>query len=85
MRRRFVIPDWPADRPKVPEAIPLRRSIYARCPVGCCLHVVLDDGNMEPGIIEWCLRDAKHDDCRALAAMMLRMSPTQRRRVVRSS
>jgi hypothetical protein len=80
-RPHFKVPDWPADRPKVPDALPLKASIYARHSAGCCLHVVIDDGNLDDACLRLCLQDAEHDDCRALAAMLLRMSPTQRRRV----
>ena len=80
-RARFNVPDLPADRPKVPDALPLKASIYARHSAGCCLHVVIDDGNLGDDTIRYCLGVAEHDDCRALAAMLLQMTPTQRRKV----
>ncbi len=83
-RPAFKVPDLPADRPKVPDALPLKQSIYARHSAGCCLHVVIDDGNLGDDMIRSCLPDIEHDDCRALAEMMLRMSPTQRRKVYAS-
>lgn len=80
-RPSFQVPDLPRDRPTVPDALPIKASIYARHSAGCCLHVVVDDGNLGADVIADCLREAKHDDCRALASMLLEMSPTQRRRV----
>lgn len=70
-----------ARRPTVPDALPLKASIYARHSAGCCLHVVIDDGNLGNSTIASCLADAEHDDCRALAAMLLQMTMTQRRKI----
>jgi hypothetical protein len=75
----------PRDRPQVPDALPLKASIYARHGAGCCLHVVIDDGNLGDSTIRYCLDGAEHDDCRALAVMMLQMTPTQRRKLYATS
>ena len=78
---RGPIPDKPRDRPQVPDAMPLVHSIYERHSAGCCMHIVLDDGNLEDGSIEFCRGIAEHDDCRRLADMMLQMTMSQRRRI----
>jgi len=63
------------------DALPLKASIYARHSAGCCLHVVIDDGNLASDTIRRSLERATHDDCRALATMLLEMTMTQRRKV----
>jgi len=83
-RRAFHVPDLPRDRPTVLDALPLKASIYARHSAGCCLHVVIDDGNLGDATVRRALDHAEHDDCRALASMLLLMSPTQRRKVYAS-
>lgn len=67
-------------KPTVPEVLPLVRAVYRRHSAGCCLHVVLDDGNAEQHFAESCLAgvDAEHEDCRQLAAALVLMSFTQR-------
>jgi len=66
----------------VPEVLPLAKALI---PVsGCCLHIVLDDGNIDNGSVAFCIEDAVvhgHKDCERLARMMLTMSRTQRRKV----
>ena len=61
----------------------LRQNIYDRPGggVGCCLHIVLDDGNVDDSHVEWChikAIDNGHHDCVMLATYVLRMSKTQR-------
>lgn len=73
-------------KPTVPEVLPLARAIYARKggAVGCCLHIVLDDGNVEDGSVQYCLEqatEAKHEDCKELAEKLLQMSKTQRKKI----
>lgn len=80
-RPSFKVPDYPRDRPTVPEALLLKSEIYARHSAGCCLHVVIDDGNLRDCSVRYALAEAEHEDCKALAAILLRMSPTQRRKV----
>lgn len=55
--------------------------LYAKSAVGCCLHIVLDDGNVNDSHVEFCIKYAleqKHNDCYALALILLTMSTTQR-------
>jgi len=68
-------------RPTVPDVIPYLRSIYARHSAGCCLHILLDDGNVRQADAEFCLaqaRDRGHADCLAAAELLVRMTRTQR-------
>lgn len=55
--------------------------LYEKNAMGCCLHIVLDDGNVEDSSVEFCIKEAleqKHDDCYALALILLTMTSTQR-------
>ena len=58
--------------------LPLAQQIYDRSCVGCCLHIVLDDDNIEDHHVQWCLEHAEHDDCRELAQQLVLCSRTQR-------
>lgn len=83
---RGPIPDFPRDRPRVPDVVPLIRGIYERPggAVGCCLHVLTDDANYD--CARWCMGYAAergHLDCFAAAEMLSRMTPSQVRRVCR--
>lgn len=62
------------------DALPLARAVYDRHCVGCCAHIILDDGNYEQAHADWCLEtvDTTHSDCVALCEMLARMSDTQR-------
>lgn len=45
------------------------KRIYAEHSAGCCWHIVLDDGNVEPSSIDLCFKTAleeKHKDCIAV-------------------
>jgi hypothetical protein len=73
-----------ANKPTVPEVIPRVRAIGG---VGCCLHIVVDDGNVEDHSVKFCLNLAEkagHADCAEVARLLLRMSKTQRTKVYRS-
>jgi hypothetical protein len=64
-------------------AAPFWRAIYKRKLDGCCLHVAIDDGNLDNRSITWCLQeacDAGHRDCAHLAQLLLAMSMTQRKK-----
>jgi len=82
------------NRPSVAEVIPMVRALYdgdAECTtgaglVGGHLHIVLDDGNIETGHVDFCLNSATVDNCDTcmrLAQKLKAMSPTQRCRVYR--
>ena len=84
-RAAYKIPDYPADRPKVPEVVALVKAYYAKPGngVGGNLHCVLDDGNLDGISISWARQralDAGDADGVALADKLLKMTP-QRRRV----
>ena len=73
-------------KPTVPEVLPLARAIYLRDGggAGCCLHVVLDDNNVGAKHVEGieaAARERGHEDCAELAALLARMSTSQRRRI----
>lgn len=70
-------------KPTVPEVAPLVRALYARWGggAGCCLHVVLDDGNVEDSFVDHCIESARelgHGDCLLLGYLLRDMSKTQR-------
>lgn len=73
-------------RPTVPEVLPLVNALYAteHGAVGCCAHVVLDDGNDDQECADWCLKWAKeqgHADCIAICEALVQMTTTQRRKL----
>lgn len=59
----------------------LRIDIYFRSAAGCCWHIVLDDGNIEDSLVQSCMSDAQHIECREIGPLILKMSPTQRRKL----
>jgi hypothetical protein len=68
-------------KPTVPEVLPMVKELYKRHGVGCCLHVCIDDGNVEDRSVQFCLDFAKQKgctDCILLAETLLKMSKTQR-------
>lgn len=69
-----------SDRATVPEIAPLVHALYKRNAVGCCWHVVLDDGNVHDDHVAACVADLdrSHDDCVALAVPLTEASRTQR-------
>jgi hypothetical protein len=51
---------------------------------GCCLHLVLDDGNIGDDHVIYCVKMAKHKghkDCESLARIIFCMSKTQRNKL----
>lgn len=73
-------------KPTVPEVLPLVRELYARHAAGCCLHCVLDDGNVEDYFVESAITFASKEgcqDCLDLAMLLFRMSKTQRWKLYR--
>jgi hypothetical protein len=66
------------------EAIQYAAIVYARHCAGCCAHIILDDCNIEQDHAEYCLHHARHvghADCIALCEVLVRMSPTQRKKL----
>jgi len=71
-------------RPTTPQLKPLVRALYERSCVGCCLHIVLDDGNVTDGDVDFCVEVAKergHRDCLELAQLLRHMTRTQRHKL----
>lgn len=63
------------------KAIPLAKKVYEAHCAGCCLHIVLDDGNVNDSHVKFCIEDAiqnSHETCLELAKLLLSMSRTQR-------
>jgi hypothetical protein len=57
--------------------------IYARHAAGCCLHIVLDDSNLEQRHIEFCAREScGHEDCKFVCSELMRMTDAERAIVV---
>lgn len=72
-----------ADKPTVPEVLPLVHKLFERG-VGCCLHIVLDEGNVEDSHVEFCNQTAiasGHEQCIFIAGLLKKMSRTQRRKL----
>lgn len=74
-------------KPTLPEVAPLVAAYYAKPgnSVGGSLHIVLDDGNVEDGNVRFCVETAREsgdDDGLLLAGLMLKMSKSQRMRLV---
>jgi hypothetical protein len=77
-------------KPTVPEVLPLVRELYAQPGggAGCCLHIVLDDGNVHDDNVGFCIERADevgHERCLKLARTLLLMSRTQRLKLYRSA
>lgn len=71
-------------KPTLPEVLPLVCAVYRRHGAGCCLHIVMDDGNVGDGSARFSLALAQvkgHADCIAAAEMLVQMSKTQRRKI----
>ncbi len=63
------------------EALPFAQKVYDRSCVGCCMHIVLDDDNVDNNHVEWSLNKARergHEDCIKLGEILMDMSKTQR-------
>lgn len=72
------------NKPTVPEVLPLVKEYYKDNPTGGCLHIVLDDGNIEDSHVKYCLEYSKEkNDLRAikLSELLLQMSKTQRKKI----
>lgn len=65
----------------VTDVLPLAQAIYDRSCVGCCAHIVLDDGNVRDSDVKFCLEQAMrkgHEDCLELCKALTVLSKTQR-------
>ena len=73
-------------KPTMPKVLSFVKAYYAKPgnEVGGCLHIVLDDGNIEDSHIEFCRNSArKHNDNDGivLAELLLQMNYTQRKKL----
>jgi hypothetical protein len=56
-------------------------KVLSRDPSGCCLHIVLDDGNTDDSHVEFCRKYADecgHDDCVDVADALLGITQSNR-------
>lgn len=65
----------------------VRNDIYAQPggSAGCCWHIFLDDHNLDDDSVAFCVgraAEASHPICVALGPFVLRMSATQRAKLV---
>jgi len=63
---------------KLDQLAPLLRSIYSRNSGGCCLHVMVDDGNWDCFVDD---DDCTHDDCKRAALILADMDLGDRERI----
>ena len=76
-------------RPRSRDVAPLIAAVYARegGGAGCCLHVIVDDGNLADGFVNEgfvCehVADRAHPECMAALAALQALSTTQRRKAI---
>lgn len=73
-------------KPIIPDVLPLVRAYRANNAAGGSLHIVLEDGNVDDGSVLFCESLAQQNgdaDGARVAALLLRMSKTQRRKLTR--
>ena len=73
-------------KPSITDVLPRVRHYYKKHPAGGCLHLVLDDGNLDNKSIEFCRDYAiqnNDDHAMSIAVDLLYMSNTQRRKLYR--
>lgn len=81
-------------KPTLPDVAPLIREIYESHSVGCCWHIVLDDGNVEDSSVMWVVHEwlnrpeaaercKTREACLKLGELLPKMSRTQRTKMVR--
>jgi len=73
-------------KPTVPEVLPLVKAYYSKPGNGAGgnLHIVLDDGNVTDGDIQFCSDQAQayaDEDGMHLCRLLLQMSKTQRKKL----
>lgn len=68
----------------IPDALQIARAIYARSASGCCLHLALDDYNVDHTTVRELANRAECDDCLELARCLVLMSKTQRLKLINS-
>lgn len=68
------------------DLVPLVRWLYnyQGHSAGCCLHIVLDDGNWRDRDIKYCIEHACSQEHALLGAGLMMLSKTQRRKLARN-
>ena len=57
-------------------------QLWARSSAGCCLHIIVEDGNLLDAHVEFCIKKAMqqgHSECEALARDIRMLTESQRR------
>ena len=60
-------------------------QLYNRSAVGCCLHITLDDENIEDNHVQFCIEEAQrmgHPSCEQVARAILEMTMEERKALV---
>src|SRR5690606_3318945 len=86
LESREVITD--AAGPLAVAVLPLAQLVYRRHAAGCCLHVVLDDANVDDDSVDICkvyARQRGHTACEILAEVISTMSIDERTKLHQSS
>jgi hypothetical protein len=64
-------------------AVPYIVAIYGNHSAGCCLHIVLDDDNIDDQCVEWCMNQPTLcDTCRECGEILRTLSLTARRKAI---
>lgn len=62
-------------------------DLYSVNCAGCCLHIVLDDHNLEDGHVDFCIRYAssrEHEGCREIGNALRERTFEHRRNLIES-
>lgn len=73
-----------AEKPSIPQVVARFAAYYGQHPTWGSLHIVLDDGNVRTGDVEFCIQWAEDNgdsEGAELGRILLSMSSTQRRKL----
>ncbi len=68
----------------IPQVLPEIQKFFEETEAGCCLHTVLDDGNVRDSNVIWCInfaQELKHKECERIGRILFIMSRTQRKKI----
>jgi hypothetical protein len=60
-------------------------QLFNRSGAGCCLHIVVEDGNLRDDHVDFCIKEAtdhRHSECEALARDIRALTEEQRKEVL---